>query len=388
MSRVNILIIGLSDDFLVLVRRALARVENLVINTRLDTLASLVEFGAMPPDILLIQDACKHPEKFGVLGTFSQRYPNSVIAMICQSKDPDVMVQALRAGVKEFLFEPVQESEITAMVMRLAAIQQAGHSHAAPCEVMAFIACKGGSGATFIATNLAHILSQENGKRVLLIDLNLQFGDAYLFLMDHLPPSTLAEVCLGFNRLDGAFLESACTKLPSGLFFLPAPRSPVDAESVKPEHIEAIIALARTRYDFVVLDMNRMLDSVTLKALDLADHIYPVLQLTVPYLDKAKRMKEIFHELNYSENKVRWIVNRYGTEEELNITDANQILAEAFWKVPNDHRHVSLSVNQGIPIVQLAPKSPCAKSLSEWAASMLSVAEKPHTGLLGRIFGH
>jgi len=298
------------------------------------------------------------------------------------------MVKAIHAGVKEFLFEPLQEVDVLSMMKRLAAVHKVVYKGISSSEAMVFLPCKGGSGATFISTNIAHILAAKHNKRVLLMDLNLQFGDAYLFLMDHMPPSTLTDVCAGFKRLDAAFLESACVKLPSGLHLLPAPKSAVDAEIVKPEHIEGIVALARTQYDFIVIDAGRTMEPVVIKALDLADHIYPVLQLTLPYLRDAKRMKSMFQELGYSETKVRWVINRYGAAESLSLVDAKRVLAEAYWAVPNDHENVSQSVNQGIPIIELAPNSRCARSLLEWVSQLLPQEKKLHGGLFGRLFGH
>lgn len=388
MNGTRIITIANTDDFRHLVERALSQEKWVIHETRNGGVAALAGLSEAPPDILLIQDACQTPSQFAALAKYTEHCPASSVVLACQSKDPDMMVKAIHAGVKEFLFEPVQEIDISSMMKRLAAIHKVFPRGVSASEVMVFLPCKGGSGATFISTNIAHILAATHHKRVLLIDLNLQFGDAYLFLMDHLPPSTLTDVCAGFKRLDAAFLESACVKLPSGLYLLPAPKSAVDAEIVKPEHIEGIVALARTQFDFIILDAGRTMEPVAIKALDLADHIYPVLQLTLPYLRDAKRMKDMFQELAYSENKVRWIVNRYGADESLSLVDAKRVLAEAYWAVPNDHENVSQSVNQGVPIIELAPKSHCARSLSEWVSQLLPQEKKQHDGFFGHLFGN
>lgn len=386
MNVTKITTIADTDAFRHLAERALSHDNGVVHELRSGGMATLAELSENPPDILIVQDDCQSPAQFAALAKFTERHPSTPVVLACHSKDPDMMVKAIHAGVKEFLFEPVQEIDLASMAARLAATRMALRKETSAGEVMVFLPCKGGSGATFICTNIAHILAAEHNKRVLLMDLNLQFGDAYLFLMDHLPPSTLTDVCAGYKRLDAAFLESACVKLHSGLYLLPAPKSAVDAEIVKPEHIEGIVALARTHFDFIVLDVGRSMEPVAIRALDLADHIYPVLQLTLPYLRDAKRMKDMFRELAYSESKVRWIVNRSGADENLSLVDAKRVLAEAYWTVPNDHRNVSQSVNQGIPITELAPRSACARSLSEWASQLLPHAEKQREGLFVRLF--
>jgi len=388
MSITKIITIADTDAFGHLVEHALSHEKGLTHETRNGGVAALANLLENPPDILIIQNACQSPVQFEALAKYAEHCPATSVVAVCQSKDPDMMVKAMHAGVKEFLFEPLQEIDILSLLKQLTVTRKQSYKGISSSELMVFLSCKGGSGATFISTNIAHILARVYKKRVLLMDLNLQFGDAYLFLMDYMPPSTLTDVCAGFKRLDAAFLESACVKLPSGLHLLPAPKSAVDAEIVKPEHIEGIVALARTQYDFIIMDVGRAMEPVTVKALDLADHIYPILQLTLPYLRDAKRMKDMFQELAYSESKVRWIINRYGADESLSLVDAKRVLAEAYWVVPNDHKNVSQSVNQGIPIIELAPKSHCARSLSECVAQLLPQEKKQHDGFFGRLFGN
>jgi len=388
MNGTRIITIANTDAFRHLAERALSHEKWVIHETRNGGVAALADLSENPPDILIIQDVCQEPTQFEALAKYTERCPATSVVLACQSKDPDMMVKAMHTGVKEFLFEPVQEIDISSMMKRLAAVRKVVNKGISSSEVMVFLPCKGGSGATFISTNIAHILAAEHKKRVLLMDLNLQFGDAYLFLMDHMPPSTLTDVCAGFKRLDAAFLESACVKLRSGLHLLPAPKNPVDAEIVKPEHIEGIVALARTQYDFIIIDAGRTMEPVAIKALDLADHVYPVLQLMLPYLRDAKRLKDMFQELGYSETKVRWIINRYSSKESLSLVDAKRVLAEAYRTVPNDHENVSQSVNQGIPINELAPKSHCARSLSEWVSQLLPQEKKQHDGFFGHLFGN
>jgi pilus assembly protein CpaE len=398
MSEIRIVTISDSDAFKQLAEHALANERGVVHETRGGGLAALADLLKDPPDILILHGACKEAAHFDALAQYTAYCPSTSVILAClrEHKDPDMMIRGIHAGVKEYLFEPLEAGEIASVVKRLAADHKAAPKFVSSSEVMVFLPCKGGSGATFLSTNVAHILASVHKKRVLLMDLNLQFGDAYLYLMDEVPSSTLTDICTEFKRLDHAFLESSCTKLASGLRLLPAPRNPVDAEIVKPEHIEGILNLARMQFDFIVIDAGRNMDPVVIKALDLANHVYPVLQLMLPSLRDAKRLKDMFQELGYSQNKVRWILNRFGTKESLSLADVRRVLPEAYWTVPNDHESVTQSVNQGTPIVDLAPNSRCAKSLLEWVSNLLPQAQaqvteqekKQPEGLFGRLFGH
>lgn len=382
-AEIKVLVLSMSPDFVGMLRSALVTEKNVHVGASEGGVASIANLLAEHlPDVLVVHDMVHEAGSFEIISHFVLRYPGVGVVLACRDKDPDKMVQALRSGVKEFLFEPFQAAEIRAVVQRLGTAHRPLPSGARG-EIMAFLPCKGGSGATFLATNLAHVLAAELQKKVFFLDLNLQFGDAHLFLMDHVPVTTLAEVCASADRLDGSFLDSAAAKLPSGLRLLAAPKNPEDADKIQAEHIEKILAIARLLYDFVVVDIGRSLDAVALKALDMADHIYPVLQLNLPYLRDAKRIKDLFQSLGYRESKVRWVVNRLGGNEEIGLGDAKRVFDTAYWSVPNDHKHVISSVNQGVPIVQLSRHSPVSKSLLGWAHE-LAPKEKAKEGILSR----
>jgi pilus assembly protein CpaE len=374
---IHVLIVGGDADFLREARDALGLDKTIapaLAGGGLQTLRGVS--AATLPKLVIARYEATTGHGFEELSAFTHRFPGVPILLVFEKKDPDLMMNALHAGVREFLFEPLVPTDVLVAAKRLIGAGVATvRQDAARVEV--FIPCKGGSGATFLAANLAHVLAETMGKRVLLLDFNLQFGDAYLFLMDQMPPVSLVDVCGGIDRLDAAFLESAATRLDSGLQVLAAPPSPEEGEVVRPEHIETVIGLARSFYDFVIVDASRSFDAVTLKALDLADHVYAVLQLDLPYIRHAKRMKELFAGLGYSSDKVRWVVNRYVGKEDVALADAERLLTDAFWTVPNDHRAVVASVNQGIPLTSLKPGSPVAKSLRDWAARLAPAAPEP-----------
>lgn len=376
-ASLTVQVLGLSRDFLDEVEHALKDEQGMHVSLLQEGVEALRHLDSgTPPDVLIIRKTTKSDDFYKILSDFVQRHPALSVILSAPYKDPDMMVKALRAGVKEFLFEPFQPGEIPAVIKRLGGQRQEPEQEPHRARVLAFVPCKGGSGATFLAANLAHILADKHDKEVLLVDVNLQFGDAYLYLMDHTPQNTLGEVCGSFVRFDYQFLESAVVRLASGVRLLAAPEHPADAEVVKPEHIDSIVAVARKHFDFVILDVGRTLDAVTLKALDMADEIYPVLQLTLPSIRDAQRMKAVFDSLDYSGNKTRWVINRYGGQGDLALSDASRVIGEPFWNMPNDHKHVAESVNQGVPIVELYPHSPAGKSLSGFAEALLA-ADRP-----------
>ena len=126
-----------------------------------------------------------------------------------------------------------------------------------------------------------------------------------LYLSDQPAPSNIAGLAQQIHRLDASLLKSAMLEVLPNLFVLAAPEDPVHAADVKGEHVEAIIKLARAQFDVVIVDTPRTLDAVSLRALDCADTVFPVMQLTLPFVRDARRLLEVFRSLEYPRGKIR-----------------------------------------------------------------------------------
>ena len=167
---------------------------------------------------------------------------------------------------------------------------------------------------------------------------------------------------------------------------LAAPEDPAHASEVQPEHIDAIIKLARRQYDFVVLDVGRNLDAVSVRALDHADLIFPILQTTLPYIRDGKRLLGMFRSLEYDKDKVRLIVNRHDKGGEIRLQDLEAAYGTAIDRtVPNHYASAAASVNQGMPILQLDKNSPITRSLQEFAASLTGVSAEARAARLAAV---
>jgi len=149
---------------------------------------------------------------------------------------------------------------------------------------------------------------------------------------------------------------------------LAAPEKPEQAAEIKPEHINPLFQVAMKHYDFVILDVGRELDAISVQALDRADLVFPALQQTLPSIREAKRMWNVFRALGYPDDKLRLIVNRYEKNADITLADIeNTLNLKIFKTVPNDYTVVTRAVNQGIAAIKLARRSPVARSLQEIA---------------------
>lgn len=349
----------------------------------LQQLASRV--SQVVPDVLIVDSACDGRTDLEPLERLGQIYPNLAFIVLCEQQSPDFLIQAMRAGVREVLPFPANADALKAAVERIRHKQ--GFAPTRKGKVLAFISCKGGSGATFLASNLAYALATQGNKKVALFDFNLQFGDALLFLSDQKPATTLSDVACDIHRLDAAMLASSMVGVGPNLSVLAAPEDPAHGMEVKPEHIDTLLKLARNQYDFIVLDVGRNLDAQTIKALDNADMIFPVLQITLPFIRDGKRLLDVFRTLDYPKDKVHLVVNRYEKGGDIGLGDLERSLsAKVLRTIPNHYEAAAASVNQGIPIAKLARSSPITKALNEWSEQLAREPEREGGNWISRVF--
>jgi pilus assembly protein CpaE len=338
------------------------------------------------PDLLVVDQPRADEGDLDQLERLGHLFPRMAFIVLSGDLSQDFLLRAMRAGVREVLPAAPGAADLAKAVDHIA--EKFGSQGAAQGKVLAFISCKGGSGATFLATNLAYALSAGGTKRVAMIDMNLQFGDASLFVSDSKPLATLSDVATQIHRLDPSFLSSSMVAVTPNFSVLAAPSDPAHASDVKPEHIDAIIKLARRQYDFIVLDVARSLDPVTIRALDHADTIYPVLQTTLPYIRDGKRLLDVFRNLEYGNDKVEIVVNRHDNNSDIKLKDLEQAFDTTHLRtMPNHYDAAAKSVNQGVPITRLAPDSPLSAALMTMARSQTGeAAPQAAASVMARLF--
>lgn len=325
------------------------------------------------PDVLILDRPSREDGDLDNLERFSAQYPRIACVALCIERDPDFLMHAMRAGVREVLPSPATSSTLYPAIERIGEkLERRGQTSG---KVLAFISCKGGSGATFLATNLGYALAASGKQKVALIDMNLQFGDASLFVSDHKPLATLSDVAQQIHRLDPSFLASSMLSVTPNYGVLAAPSDPAHANDVKPDHIDAILKLARRQYDFILLDVGRSLDAVSIRALDHADHIYPILQTTLPYIRDGKRLLNVFRSLEYGKEKIHLVVNRHDKGGEIRLKDLEGAFdADVNITIPNHYDAAAASVNQGVPVLQLYPNSQLSLALAGLARTLTGEA--------------
>ncbi len=338
------------------------------------------------PQLVIIDTSGVDAAEVELIDRLVRQYPEGCFMLLTREHQQDMLIRAMRAGVREVLQLPLNQHAFHEAIDRIE--HHVGITRTKNGKVLTFISCKGGSGATFISTNFGYALASLAERKVLLVDLNGQFGDAILYISDQKPGMTLSDLCGQIARMDAAFLDSCLVQVCPGFGVLAAADDPGAQAAVKPEHIDSILRIARQHYDYVLFDVGRQIDAVSLRALDSSDVVYPVLQLALPDIRDGRRLLDIFRSLGYANERIRLIVNRYAKGGRLRLHDLELALgAEVVHTLPNDYVAATESVNQGVPVLQLSRSSPVARSLAELVELITARRLADRGGLLNRLFG-
>lgn len=296
---------------------------------------------------------------------------------------------AMQAGARDFLPEPLSQHELTAALHRL--VQEKRATAAGNGKLLAVINAKGGSGATLVACNLAQQLSQHAS--VLLIDLDLQFGSVAHYL-DVQPSHSHVEVMQRIGELDSLALRGFCAHFSANLHVLGGRASEFCLpQDVQAEQLEALLHLARTTYDWVLVDLPRQIDHLTGTALENADRVMVVLQQSVSHLKDADRLLRILRDdMGIQASRLQLLVNRYNKNAAVSQKDIEEALGCLdLLLLPNDFNVVSESQNAGVPLAIHAPRAAITLALKQIAEDLQGPAESSHGGLfkraVSRLFG-
>ncbi|MEA3411727.1 MAG: AAA family ATPase [Pseudomonadota bacterium] len=309
------------------------------------------------------------------------------LIVIGSSADAEMMRLAMQAGARDYFTFPINTSDILSSIEKIA-VDIDRNRGASSGSLTAVMNAKGGSGSSFVASNVAHILAARDDLRVALIDLDLQFGAIPLYF-DVTPRQDLYEALTTAEHLDSAALRGFATSHGSGLHVFASTLDTFHLSGDVPaEKLSQFLELCLKTYDRVVLDLPRHVDPLVARALEYADSIFVVVQQSVAHIRDAKRlMRVITRELAIPEKGVKVVVNRRDDKGSVSVNDVASALKEPY-TIQNDFKRVSESVNLGTPMYELFPRAAVTRSLSSLADTIGRTSVQPSRGFLGGTLSH
>ena len=358
---------------------------------------ALEQLGTAHYDLVILPVHELTSEQLEVLEGVLRKERFTFVIGTAPQADPNVILRAMRSGVHEFLVSPPDHKELAAAVDRL--MRRAHQQDVKLGQVFAVYSGKGGLGTTSLAVNLAYGLAKNHrNARVALVDLVVTGGDVRVFL-NLTSAYHMGDLAQKIDRVDAELLNSILTPAGNGVWVLPGPDSPEADEVLDGTVVTRIIDALRGHFAFTVLDCEHHMSERTVAAMDAADRIVIVTQLTVPGIRSAQRTVTVCRRLGYPEEKLCVVVSRHQAGDVLSASDAAQALnTEIYWKLPNDYRPSAEALMRGVPVAEVEPSSKLAWSYAQLAAKMGGTGDQhgvangnghhtPETSSLRRLFG-
>ncbi|HEY5624695.1 MAG TPA: AAA family ATPase [Gammaproteobacteria bacterium] len=388
-SRYEVCIVSRSKDSADQLYACLSEAHDLQVEKRAITNGDMDPLRGMltMPDLLVLHIGSSAAGELDVIAGYSpdERPPLIVVG---DGSDARAMRAAMHAGARDFLAEPIAEEDLLSSVRRFMVETQPSRKKGT-MELISFINSKGGSGATFLATNLAHMLAAVSNRRTALLDLDLQFGTLPQYL-DLKPKRGLMDALEVADDLDSVALEAYMTRHESGLSVLAALNSTIDVhQEPMLDAFDRVLELLAITYERIVVDLPRHIDSFAAITLERSDRIAIVVQQSVPSLQDAVRVYNIAtKELAIPRDRLTVVVNRKMKNAAVEIADIEQALHGIKpVVVPNDFQGVAESVNIGVPIYELSRRSQVTKSLLRLVEDFDGRTIAKPKGLISRLRG-
>lgn len=331
------------------------------------------------PDIGIVALDQDVDKALDLVHRLNETSPECSILVLSSSSDGKVILRAMRAGAKEFLNQPVRLQDLLDSLERISDRKFGrGEAKTRGSSVIAVAGSTGGVGATSVAVNLGCALAQDPKNTVALVDLDLCLGDADVFL-DTIPDYTLVDVAQNVTRLDFALLKRSLTKHSSGLFLLPRPLQMEDMSLVTADDLQRVIGLLKATFTHLVLDLSKSYSALDQVALQSATHILLVTQLDLPCLRNVVRLMMSFGNMKGVVDKVKIVVNRVGLDNgNISLKKAQDTIGrEIYWQLPNDYRTMVEVRNNGVPLVEQAPKAAITQAIVNLANALSGGAAAP-----------
>jgi len=303
---------------------------------------------AANPDVTLIDiPADNASSALRAIELLHQEMPEAAIFAVGTLNQPQVIVNAMRAGAREFIERPTNTTDVLEAFVRLTTAQRRVRQEGIRGKVFSVINAKGGNGATTVAVNLALALQSAHGQTA-LVDL-APLGHAALH-MNLKPLFNVTDATRNLHRMDSSLLESFMTRHSGGLQLLAGATVPASIDPSTAEFVRLFDMLV-THYRYVVVDASSRFDAASRLIANLSETVLLVACTDVASLWSAARVQQFLGETG-SRERVRLVLNRFRKVPGFSEADAEAAVgAKLLWRVPNQYFAISTAIDRGMPVM-------------------------------------
>ena len=388
---VRFIVLNTDEQFGGKLRASLLKVAGVKIVAEVDEPALLEQaVKQIPVDVAMVNLDPSPEAILPVVAEVARQTPQLTFFATSESTDGQLILKAIRTGIKEFLPKPIEREALEEAIGKVATQRPESTRNGTLITVMG---TAGGAGATMLATNLATELAGLADHQVTIVDLDYRFGQVAT-LLDVEPTHTLADLCNTPEQLEPQVIERALVKHRSGLNVLSRPASFAQADMITAAACVGLLSNLLQLNDYVVVDGPNRSDSSAKSILDISDVNLLLVQLLVPAVRNAVRILDELRDVGYNLERTKLVCNRIGRESgSLSVRDAAETLGiPVYASIPDDWPTVSAAINLGVTLPTHSPKSKVRLAIQEIAERLHTVEPESDDkdtnkkGLIGRIF--
>ena len=331
----------------------------------------LLSQGANTTDVVILEYPADNDNLDQWIEKTAANPKSPVIFLYFQEISTNKLWKALRLGIKECFTYPIKEAEFLEAVDRVMARLVTQAAPPGATQVIVFMGCKGGSGTTFTAANVGALLAREKRGQVVLMDVDLHYGQLTYFF-DIQPQHTMGEAVANINDADSTYMQSLLHSYDKFLGILAAPSNLEEAEAVTPDHLVKIIKLLRTVQGvrWIIVDAGNVLNEHSLRVLEVSDALELLIPPTIPALSNGKKLLGLFRLLGLEALPTRVWINGLKKSGELQLEEMAKFLGnEISGALSNDAEAVDHSINEGRPLVDAEPRHALCQELRTLASA-------------------
>ncbi|MBI3616340.1 MAG: hypothetical protein HY211_07485 [Candidatus Omnitrophica bacterium] len=298
-----------------------------------------------------------------------QQNARSWITVTYQHPSPERLLKSVRAGANDYLPYPPTMGEFHEMLLRARDLT-GGNGVRPRGHLISIFGNTGGVGTTTLAIQVAASLRSKLGpsSQVVLVDLVLQRGDLSAFL-DVPTTYSLVNLVTELDRVDPSYLHSVLPKHPSGIYVLPAPYAPDEADLVTSVQIGRMLHILHSVFDGVVVDAGHEFSEVVLSALEASDRVLLLTLPLLPSIRNTRRTLDLFDRLSYDPAKLILVLNRGDASGRVDLSTIEETLGRPMqWSIPNDYETTVKAINQATTVQAIKPLGKLADNIEQMVA--------------------
>lgn len=324
-----------------------------------------------PPEVMILGPGVNPDDALKLATVFDLQYPEISLLLVA---DPsaEIVLRAMHSGIRDVVTPEIEINELRVLLERacLAAasrrrgMQPAAESGQERGRVIAVMSPKGGVGKTTIATNLAVGLGALAPMSVVIVDLDLQFGDVASGLLLE-PEHSITEAVHGPAAQDSMVLKAFLTVHPAGIYALCAPQKPSDSDYITAQHVSRLITQLATEFRYVVVDTAPGLGEHCLATLELATDGVWVCGMDVPSIRGLRKCFSVLRELQLLPQGRHTVLNFADRKSGISVQDVEATIGVPVDTVIPRSRNLPFSTNRGVPILQGTTRDSATKGLKK-----------------------